>query len=259
MSRGIVIFPTGGLLISLSLLKFRRLWALRIKRKLREYSNRASGVPEIAGATLSLEELRDIVGADAQEILEIGANDGLDTNRLLRFFGEARIHCFEPDPRAAQAFLSNVSDNRAHLDMLAVGSYTGEAVFHASGGSPQGGTGAWDKSGSLKPPKNHLLAVPWCTFEESFNVSLITLDEWFRLSGIGRIDLLWMDVQGAEDEVIAGGTFALANTKFIFTEYSDLELYKGQKSLRQLMRLLPGWEIVRRLSNDVLLRNTRVQ
>lgn len=36
--------------------------------------------------------------------IEVGANDGTDTNKLLEAFPEIEIHCFEPDPRAIAAF-----------------------------------------------------------------------------------------------------------------------------------------------------------
>lgn len=68
-----------------------------------------------------------------------------------------------------------------------------------------------------------------------------------------------MDVQGAESDVIAGGQKTLGRTRFIYTEYSDRELYEGQLSLRSILDLLPAFEVVtlypREIEGDVLLRN----
>ncbi|WP_283812796.1 FkbM family methyltransferase [Bradyrhizobium cytisi] len=72
-----------------------------------------------------------------------------------------------------------------------------------------------------------------------------------------------MDVQGAESDVIAGGTHTLSNTRFIYTEYSDHELYEGQLSLQGILDLLPDFELIARYpraaEGDALLRNTRLQ
>ncbi len=70
-----------------------------------------------------------------------------------------------------------------------------------------------------------------------------------------------MDVQGAEADVIAGGMQTVSNTRFIYTEYSDRELYEGQLSLRAILDLLPSFEVAahypRDVEGDVLLKNTR--
>ena len=69
------------------------------------------------------------------------------------------------------------------------------------------------------------------------------------------IDFIWADVQGAEGDMIRGGQRALAKTRFLYTEYCNRELYEGQLSLRQMLGLLPEFEVVRRFPNDVLLEN----
>jgi hypothetical protein len=70
------------------------------------------------------------------------------------------------------------------------------------------------------------------------------------------IDLIWADVQGAEGDLIRGGTRTLASTRFFYTEFDDKELYVGQLTLPTLLGLLPDWAIVSKYHNNVLLRNT---
>jgi len=62
----------------------------------------------------------------------------------------------------------------------------------------------------------------------SIEVPVRTLDEIFIESGIERIDLIKLDVQGYELEVITGGLEALKNTKVIITEVSFFEHYIDQ-------------------------------
>jgi hypothetical protein len=112
-------------------------------------------------------------------------------------------------------------------------------------------------SGSIRKPKEHLDVYPWCKFESKIVVKTRTLDSWAREEGVGVIDLIWADVQGAEADLIAGGKEALRRTRYFYTEYSNAELYEGQANLKQLLRLLPDFHVVHRYENDILLRNVR--
>ena len=81
------------------------------------------------------------------------------------------------------------------------------------------------------------------------------LDTWCDENGIEAIDFIWLDVQGAEMDVIRGGEKVLVKTRYIYTEYSDQELYEGQSPLDQLLNALPAFKIVERYRGDVLLEN----
>jgi hypothetical protein len=98
---------------------------------------------------------------------------------------------------------------------------------------------------------------PWCTFDETIQIKTKKLDTWCREECITAIDLVWADVQGAEEDLIRGGLNALSRTHYVYTEYSDFELYEGQINLRQIGKLLPAFKIVQRFQYDVLLQNRR--
>jgi FkbM family methyltransferase len=193
-------------------------------------------------------------------LLEIGANDGGHTLGFLNELGKAvTIHAFEPEPRAARRFAARGFDERVRLHEIALGSSDGCAQFFQSGGAvsearPEG----WFDSGSLRQPKRHLEVHPWVTFESSLEVSVRSLDSWAAEFGVESVDFIWMDVQGAEADVIRGGLRLLSNTRFLYTEYSDDELYEGQATLGQLVDLLDGWRLVAQFPNDVLFENARL-
>ncbi|UCE75463.1 MAG: FkbM family methyltransferase [Methanomassiliicoccales archaeon] len=139
---------------------------------------------------------------------------------------------------------------------LAISDKNGGETFYMSAGQesevmPEG----WDLSGSIRKPKNHLIVHPWCRFEKNIVVQTKTLDTWCIENGIEKIDFVWMDVQGAEIDVIRGGKNALRNTHYLYTEYSNRELYEGQASLKQLLKELDEFEVVVRYPDDILLRN----
>ncbi len=193
-------------------------------------------------------------------ILDIGCNDGTDTQCFLRLCPEAKLYCFEPDVRAAARFKTNM---RPYLDKvalfeIAISDRNGKATFHPSNG--EGEAKEWDLSGSIRRPKKHLVEYDWVRFDQPISVETRRLDDWCGEANLNKIDLIWMDVQGAEADVIAGGKGTFSNTHFIYTEYSDKELYEGQLSLQGILQLLPSFELVtqypRAVYGDVLLRNT---
>jgi hypothetical protein len=93
-------------------------------------------------------------------------------------------------------------------------------------------------------------------FERQIEVPITRLDDWAARQGIGRIDLIWADVQGAESDLIEGASRTLADTRYFYTEYSNSEWYEGQADLRRLTQMLPDFELVRRYPMDALFRRT---
>jgi FkbM family methyltransferase len=215
---------------------------------------------------LNFDYLQALVGDARGAIVEIGANNGDDTRRLLDAFPNAPVYAFEPDPRAIEKFHLNVRDARARLLPCAIGAQEGQAVFHMSGGAPDisspeaqawlaANPGGWDKSGSLHAPKSHLDIWPGINFDQKATVAVTTLDKFFHQENLHTIDLIWADTQGAESDMIAGGAHALSRTRYLYTEYCNEEWYEGQINLDQLLALLPGFKVIERFSTDVLLEN----
>lgn len=207
--------------------------------------------------------LQELLGINARVILEIGAHHGWHTELFLQLFEKATIYAFEPDPRALLEFKSSITDSRVHLFEIAIGAEDGEAKFHMSGGLPanlpekdlkrypQG----WDQSGSLRRPKHHLVLDPWCTFDQTINVKVRTLDSWSHENGIDKVDFIWADMQGAEGDLIKCGQATLTRTRYLYLEYSNNETYEGEPTLATLLDLLPTFSVVQLYPDNVLLKN----
>ncbi len=204
-----------------------------------------------------------------QVVLEIGCNDGTDTNKLLELLPSGTVYCFEPDPRALARFRETVNNERAILTEAAISNQDGEATFYGSSGRPPEKSrhvGAshycyleeWDLSGSLCKPTGHLDFSPWTTFPEDrqYTVSTLRLDTWLLTRGaIDIIDFIWCDVQGAEAQVILGAPNALAKTRYFYTEFYDNPLYEGQLPLTELQKMLPGFELLGIHGDNALFKN----
>jgi|YNPBryBLVA2012_1023415.scaffolds.fasta_scaffold07070_2 FkbM family methyltransferase len=211
----------------------------------------------ITSGTFDLDELVTLLGNDDPVILEIGANDGSHTALFLERFPRAKIYAFEPDPRACEKFQQRLgTDPRVVLEKIAISAIDGEIDFFMSDSRPSEHIPAhWDMSSSIRKPKKHLEVFPWCTFEQTIKVPTHRLDTWLQRAGIQHIDFIWADVQGAEIDLIQGGKTALAHTRYFYTEYANEELYEGQVCLRDMLRLLPNFQLIYRFSGDVLLKN----
>jgi 2-O-methyltransferase len=194
-------------------------------------------------------------------IFEVGAHLCQDSLALREIFPRAAMFVFEPDPRNAYQITRQGLDRRFTFIDAAVGDRDGKATLHLSGGRPPGAAPhVWTQSSSLKEPREHLQQYPWCTFERDATVRIVRLDTFVVERSIDRIDFLWADVQGAEDQLIAGGQRALASTRYLYTEFSDRELYSGQISLQQILDRLPGhWEVIEQFAYDVLLVNRALE
>jgi FkbM family methyltransferase len=163
-------------------------------------------------------------------ILEIGCNDGQDTYEFLGQFPDIEMHCFEPDSRAIAKFRKRIYHGNCKLHQIALSDKAGTQILHMSGGTTKGADRQdWDMSSSLLPPKEHLNIHKWCTFDRKAAVNTRTLDDWAEEFIPGRmIDFIWVDVQGAERLVFAGGQKTiLENTQYIYSEFSVVEEYEG--------------------------------
>lgn len=178
--------------------------------------------------------------------IELGAHCGEDTAWLAQL-PNVTLHAFEPDPRNRFAAPTNVEIHRQ-----AVGAYTGPGQLTLS---EVGWGQEWTYSSSLLKPKNHVYRYP-VTFGRTVKVDVTTLDAFTESAGIDRVDFIWADIQGAEGDMIRGGQKTLARTRYLYTEYSDDELYEGQATLRQIMDLLPAYKVIELWPEDVLLVNT---
>jgi FkbM family methyltransferase len=179
--------------------------------------------------------------------LEIGSHRGTDTAWMAELC-DVTIHGFEPDPRNQQPARYNLIQHR-----LAIADHDGRAPFILS---RDGWGQEWTYSSSIKKPKNHLHRFP-VTFGETIEVKTITLDTFCRREGLGVIDFVWADIQGAEGEMIRGGPETFARTRYLYTAYSDDELYEGQVTLRDIVAMLREFRVLEVWPDDVLLGNRK--
>ena len=173
-----------------------------------------------------------IINKDDPTILEIGAHFGEDSMRFAQAFPKATIHCFEPDPRCIEVFKKYVKNDRIKLHEVALSNIAGELEFFQSyNDSEQKTPEKYDwisdedysslklgnsGSSSLKKGYGKILS-------DSIKVKSIRYDSWANINSIGKVDLAWIDVQGAERDVLNGMGAEIKNINLIWIEYGEEE------------------------------------
>lgn len=143
-------------------------------------------------------------------IFDAGANIGQTADGLRRYFPMATIHAFEP---AATTFallerrLRRWPNVRAHR--LGLGAQPGTLTLRTASGESELATLAAESSRDA-------------AFDGAEEIEVATIDDLLARTGVKRLDLLKMDVQGWEIEVLHGAQGALnrAAIRFILTEVS---------------------------------------
>lgn len=188
---------------------------------------------------------RRFVGNGDVTVLEIGANDGEDSEEFLRTFTNRNFHlyCFECDPRAIARWKARVHHPRSTLVESAVADRSGVVPFYQSTGRAAGARwrtyGDWDKSGSILPPVVPIEHSPWLSFKEPVFVSATTLDAWADMFIPGKIiDFCWLSVQGAEHLVLLNGLNAIRRIRYLYCKCDPFPAYQGQASLEAIKTIL---------------------
>ncbi len=147
---------------------------------------------------------------DIKRIAIVGANTADEIERLAASYPLATYDCFEPSPRFIPELRRKwQADSKVTIHEVALARTKGKARFY-----------------ELSMPGNGSLLAPnidrWSTFNqwqdkslEFFEVETRPMDDFYQTSAL---DLLWIDVQGAELEVLSGGVETLKKTKAVFME-----------------------------------------
>ena len=177
--------------------------------------------------------IKELIKKNDPLIIEIGAHFGEDTLRLLEKFPNAEIHCFEPDSRSYSIFEKVVNNNRVKLYDFALSNKEGKAQLFRSFS---------DEKIEIVPEKYDFISLEEYIHEkldgsgasslktgfsdilsEQYYVNTQRFDTWCTDNQIGEIDFVWIDVQGAERDVINGMGACIKYISYIWMEYGETE------------------------------------
>jgi FkbM family methyltransferase len=185
--------------------------------------------------------IRDLIDARIATpvIFDVGGHKGESIIFLRNQFPAAEIHSFEPDP-AIFAHLANVADARTHCHNLALSEISSKLRFfrnrisHTSSLFPINLES--QDSIYLSEVRSRNAAPETTRFNEEIEVEAERLDHFCARHGIEAIDLLKIDVQGAEFRVLAGAGALLERVGAVIAEVSFYDYYQHRGSFLEIER-----------------------
>lgn len=197
--------------------------------------------------------IRALAGTERPVIVDLGAHQGEEYLWMDAKLGPLGAYvAVEADYRNARELRDRVKHSKeATVIEAAIAAHDGTAMLHLCDNKTYQAKG----SSSIHKPTGHLHYFPWCTFEQTVEVTTIRLDTLAYDYWLRRIDLLWVDVQGAERGVISGGRETLQCTRFLMLEAEEVEMYEEQALKPELLALLPDFEVVEDFGYNIFLRN----
>ena len=177
--------------------------------------------------------------ADVRIVLEIGSRDGLVSMLMRRFFPNAAVYAFECNPAAITLIRSNIS-NTSGISLVerAVSDTNGRLPFfaidpartitpHADGNI---GASSLYRARDDYPYEQYV--------QQEIEVESTRLDTWATAANVDAIDVVWMDIQGAELRALEGLGSLLRHIQVIYTEVEYKAIYEGQALAPELRRFL---------------------
>jgi FkbM family methyltransferase len=176
-------------------------------------------------------------------IFDIGARDCKQSIEFYETFPNSKIYSFECNPNTLKLCKKNIENyqNRITLIEGAVCDYNGDITFYPinqkktittwTDGNP--GASSLFKSNGTYSYERYV--------QDEIKTNCHRLDTIMDKYNIPRVDIIWMDLQGAELLALKGLGEHLKKVSYIYTEVSHKEIYSGQVMFREL--------------NDFLLRN----
>ncbi len=175
---------------------------------------------------------RGFPAGEYRNILDLGAHEGSFTDLVLPYFKPDRIWLVEADPDYSAVLQARYAANPAVTVIpCAISNASGHVELrinsHRDSSSILPIESVSEKTFGLKMTEMATVKVPACT-----------LDELFERERITRIDLMKVDIQGAERLMIEGGVQALACVELLYIELSYERFYAGAPLAHEMEDLL---------------------
>ena len=185
--------------------------------------------------------IQNLVSNECPVIFDIGAHNGQSVRYLKKLFPKSIIYSFEPDPESFDVLSAKYVDGVSYYNQ-AISDHDGRTTFYRNKISH---TNSLLKvnlkskdsiritNANVKDDKQYL-----SEFNSEYEVATTMLDTFTKKNLISKVDLLKVDVQGAECHVLRGGENSLKKTKVIVLEISFFDYYENQTSFLNVESIL---------------------
>lgn len=182
-------------------------------------------------------------------IFDVGSRDCMQAIEFYNAFPKAKIYAFECNPNTLDICRKNIEKYRDRITLIegAVCDYNGTIKFYPinqrktitswEDGNP--GASSIFKSNDTYSVERYV--------QDEIIVPCHRLDSVMKKYGIPKVDIIWMDLQGAELLALKGLGAYLAGVQYICTEVTYKEIYSGQVMFYELNEYI--------LSNGFTIKN----
>lgn len=159
-------------------------------------------------------------------VVDIGAHIGYFTRLFSSLVGaEGAVYAFEADPENFALLLKNTRALRNVSQIeRAVSEKKGVVDFYHYD----------DKSGAHSTLRN----VPLDYAKRKISVPATDLDSWMRESGVARIDVIKMDIEGGESAALRGMSEALKRARILITEFAPAWIEAAGSTGEEFLRAI---------------------
>jgi len=178
---------------------------------------------------------QQLLQGKAKVVFDVGAHIGEITRIYRTLFPAATIHAFEPSPLSFQQLMNATqNDINIHAYQTALSDSAVETPFFAN-------TNAYTNSLlQIDDRANNYWGEGRLQEQAKLFLKTQTLDSFCEQNGLSQIDLLKLDVQGAEWLVLNGATKLLSQQEIslIYMEIIVAPTYKDQRKMHEYMQFL---------------------
>jgi FkbM family methyltransferase len=180
--------------------------------------------------------IADIIDWDSIEtICDIGSWHLGQSIEFLELLPDAKIYAFEANPdnykmcQDIHSRLTGYFKKNLTVFNTALNNESGTIKFYQVADE---NPGASSKFKFMQGLTEEYFDKSWK--QKEIQVNATTLDNWRVENNIEKVDIIWIDVQGAELDVFEGGRETLKDVKCIFTEVGLKPYYEGQALKSQI-------------------------
>ncbi len=191
------------------------------------------------GTRTPLGDIRTLLPAPPGVVFDVGANIGYVANDFHKAWPDAQVFCFEPTPQTYAHLVDNVgSEQGVRCYQLAVSDSDGTATFRVDNKTHGGG------SNSLLGHSEEFGLNARADRFQGIEVPTVRLDSFCSENGVDHIDLLKLDIEGAEPMALhgAGGLLESSAIDVILSEVRLVPGHEGGVLMHELVALLAEWD-----------------
>lgn len=167
---------------------------------------------------------------NVKTILDIGSLHALEAVEFSKHFFNSNIYSFEANPESYDVCIENTKNiSQIKVFNVAINDYDGECVFYPTDKNKtqttwfdgnRGASSLYKSNGSYDHIEKYV--------QNEIKVKCTRLDSWAKNNDVNEVDIIWMDLQGAELKALDSMGSLLNSVKIIHTELEVNPMYDGQ-------------------------------